>query len=77
MASAFTVLCDRFGGGREVEIALAIRRRAPHASPNTLLVRHADDALRRAGRMMAALNAMGEPVTMTEGVTTVFPLTGL
>jgi predicted protein tyrosine phosphatase len=77
MASAFTVLCDRLGGGREVEIALAIRRRAPHASPNTLLVRHADDALGRGGRMMAALNTMGEPVAMAEGVTTVFPLTGL
>lgn len=77
MASAYTILCDRLGGGREIEIALAIRRRAPHASPNTLLVRHADDALGRGGRMVAALSAMGQPLNVTEGVTTSFPLTGL
>ena len=77
MASAYTVLCDRLGGGRETEIALAIRRRAPHASPNILLVRHADDALGRGGRMVAALGAMGEPIAATEGVTTAFPLIDL
>ena len=77
MASAFTVLCDRLGKGREIEIALAMRRRAPHASPNARLVRHADDALGRDGRMVAALGAMGEPVAATEGVTTAFPLIDL
>src|ERR1700742_130829 len=49
MASAYTVLCDRLGPGREVEIAMAIRRRAAHANPNPLLVRHADEALKRKG----------------------------
>ena len=29
MASAFTILCDRLGRDREIEIALAMRRRAP------------------------------------------------
>jgi predicted protein tyrosine phosphatase len=77
MASAFTVLCDRMGHGREVEIALAMRRRAPHASPNRLLVRHADEALARDGRMMAALAAMGPPLMITEGVITAFPLVDL
>ena len=77
MASAFTVLCDRLGQGREMEIALAMRRRAPHASPNMLLVRHADDALARDGRMVQALKAMGEPLSVLEGMTTAFPLTGL
>ena len=77
MASAYTILCDRLGKNREMEIALAMRRRAPHASPNTLLVRHADDALGRGGRMVAALSAMGEPLSVVEGVTTAFPLAGL
>ena len=77
MASAFTILCDRLGPDREIEIARAMRKRAPHAQPNRLLVRHADDALGRTGKMLAALNAMGPPLVMEEGVTTAFPLVGL
>jgi len=77
MASAFTILCDRLGPGREIEIARAIRRRAPHAQPNRLLVSHADDALGRDGRMVLALNSMGPPLLVEEGVTTAFPLVGL
>jgi predicted protein tyrosine phosphatase len=77
MASAFTILCDRLGLGHEIEIALAMRRRAPHASPNTLLVRHADEALGRGGRMVTALTVMGHPLMVAEGVTTAFPLRSL
>jgi predicted protein tyrosine phosphatase len=77
MASAFTVLCDRLGKDREVEIALAIRRRAPHASPNRLLVSHADAALGRDGRMLTALNAMGQSLPVEEGIVTAFPLVNL
>ena len=77
MASAFTILCDRLGPGREIEIAHAMRQRAPHAQPNRLLVRHADEALGRQGKMIAAVNAMGPPLLVEEGVTTAFPLVGL
>ena len=77
MASAFTVLCDRLGPGREIEIAMAMRRRAPHANPNLLLVRHADAALSRGGRMLDALKAMGPPLQVLEGVTTDLPLVHL
>ena len=77
MASAFTILCDRLGPDREIEIARAMRQRAPHAQPNRLLVRHADEALGRDGKMVAALNAMGPPLLVEEGVTTAFPLVGL
>jgi predicted protein tyrosine phosphatase len=77
MASAYTVLCDRLGPGREVEIAMAIRRRASHANPNTLLVRHADDTLGRGGRMVEALKTMGPPLMVEEGVTTALPLVSL
>jgi predicted protein tyrosine phosphatase len=77
MASAFIILCDRLGPGREIEIARAIRARAPHAQPNRLLVRHADDALARGGRMLRAVENMGPPLLLEEGVTTSFPLEGL
>ena len=77
MASAFTILCDRLGPDREIQIARAIRQRAPHAQPNRLLVQHADDALGRNGKMIAALNSMGPPLIVEEGVTTTFPLVGL
>lgn len=77
MASAFTILCDRLGPDREIEIARAMRQRAPHAQPNRLLVSHADEALGRGGRMVAALNTMGPPLVVEEGVITAFPLEGL
>ena len=77
MASAFTILCDRLGENREIEIARIMRQRAPHAQPNRLLVRHADDALGRRGRMLEALNSMGPALVVEEGVTTAFPLVNL
>jgi predicted protein tyrosine phosphatase len=76
MASAFTVLCDRLGGDEE-EIAQAMRRRAPHANPNRLLVAHADAVLGRGGRMLAAVEKMGQSIMVEEGVVTPFPLVGL
>jgi hypothetical protein len=39
-----------------------------------LLVRHADAVLGRNGRMLEALNAMGPPLQVTEGVTTALRL---
>ena len=77
MASAFTILCDRLGPDHEIEIARAMRQRAPHAQPNRLLVSHADEALGRGGKMLAALNTMGPPLVVEEGVITAFPLVGL
>ena len=77
MASAFAILCDRLGPGHEIEIARAMRRRAPHAQPNRLLISHADDALGRRGAMLAALSQMGPPVLVEEGVTTLLPLAEL
>jgi predicted protein tyrosine phosphatase len=77
MAAAFTILCDRMGKDREIEIARAIRRRASHAAPNTLLVAHGDAALGRDGRMIAALNTMGPAATTDDGGVVEFPLVGL
>jgi predicted protein tyrosine phosphatase len=77
MASAFTILCDRLGPGHEIEIARAMRQRAPHAQPNRLLIHHADNALGRGGKMIDAINGMGPPLVVEEGITTIFPLSGL
>lgn len=77
MATAYTILCDRLGPGHEIEIARAMRQRAPHAQPNRLLVQHADQALGRGGKMVLALDHMGPPQLVQEGVTTAFPLEGL
>jgi len=77
MATAYAILCDRLGPGREIQIARAMRQRAPHAQPNRLLVQHADEALGRGGKMVLALDHMGPPVLLQEGVTTIFPLEGL
>ena len=75
MAAAFTLLCERSAPGREREIAQAIRARAPHASPNRLLVRFADEALGRDGAMIEAVEAMGPSTFVEEGVPVELPLT--
>jgi predicted protein tyrosine phosphatase len=59
-AAAFILLCDIHGPGREHEIARQLRYHAPHAQPNRLMVRHADELLRRDGRMIAAIEAIGD-----------------
>lgn len=77
MACAFAILCDRLGPDHEIAIARAMRRRAPHAAPNALLVAHADAVLGRGGRMIAARNTMGAAICVEEGFAADFPLEGL
>jgi predicted protein tyrosine phosphatase len=59
-AAAYILLCDVRGPGQEAAIARELREFAPHAQPNRLMVRHADQILAREGRMIAAVEAMGE-----------------
>lgn len=47
--------------GRERAAAGSLRRAAPFACPNRLIVQLADDALERRGALSAALDAMGAP----------------
>ena len=47
--------------GREREAAALLRKAAPFACPNRLLVRLADDALGRGGALVAALDSIGPP----------------
>jgi predicted protein tyrosine phosphatase len=74
MAAAYTILCDRLGPGHELAIAQEIRSRAPHADPNRLIVRLADQMLGRDGRMVEAVELMGRGVLVTEGVPVELPL---
>jgi predicted protein tyrosine phosphatase len=74
MAAAFTILCDRLGPNRERQIAAAMRRRAAHADPNRLFVRHADVVLGRSGRMIEAIDALGRGELAVEGRLVEFPL---
>ena len=73
-AAAYIVLCDRFGAGSEDDIAKALRYRAPHASPNRLMVEIADRALARKGRMVRAMETIGRGVIVAEGECVELPL---
>ena len=59
-AAAYILLCDIRGPGHEAAIARELRAHAPHAQPNRLMIRHADQILGREGRMIAAVEAMGD-----------------
>ena len=77
MAATYIILCDRLGRGSELYAAKAIRSRAPHAYPNALLVRHADEMLGRDGRMVEAIKSIGAGKMVAEGDVVEFPLVGL
>ena len=56
-AAAFVLACQH--GCDEFATALALRRAAPSATPNILMVRLADDLLGRNGRMVEAIAVIG------------------
>jgi predicted protein tyrosine phosphatase len=74
MAAAYTLLCDRAGPGFEFEIARDLRARAAHAYPNPLMVKLADRALGRDGRMIEAVTSIGRGEIVAEGCCVAFPL---
>ena len=59
-AAAFVLACARSPEADERRIALALRRAAPHAHPNRRIVGLADRLLERDGRMIEAVEAMGD-----------------
>lgn len=73
-ATAFAILCDRAWKGAEYRIAREIRARAPHAIPNRLIVRLADDFLERQGAMVKAVEEMGPGTIVEEGKPVEYPL---
>ena len=66
-ASAFAIACQRNPGADELAIAMAMRLAAPHAYPNRRIVALADDLLGRGGRMIHAVEAMGDYNNAMEG----------
>lgn len=73
-AAAFILLCDRYGPGSEEKIAQQLRAAAPHAFPNALLVKLADEALARQGRMIEAVRGIGRGDIVAEGCCVELPL---
>lgn len=67
-AAAFILACRRAGPGREHAIAQSLRNASPSATPNSLMVRLADEALGRDGAMIAAATAIGRGSDALEGV---------
>lgn len=58
----------------EMEIALELRRASPSATPNALLVQHADQILKREGRMEKAIERIGRGAFAYEGNVFTMPL---
>ena len=66
-ASAFVLACARNPGADEAQIARRLRAASPNAFPNRLIVALADRRLGRGGRMVAAVEAMGQADLGVEG----------
>lgn len=58
-AVAYAIACARTARGREAEWAACLRDAAPTATPNPLIVAHADRLLDRGGAMIRAVEAIG------------------
>ena len=56
-AAAYVLHATTLGPDREADALAAVLAVAPHAMPNRWVVRLADEALSRAGRLVAALDA--------------------
>jgi predicted protein tyrosine phosphatase len=65
-AAAFITLCTLNPAVPEHVIAHRLRQASPSATPNPLMVRLADDALGRKGRMVDAIEAIGRGEILTE-----------
>lgn len=67
-AAAFTAACALNPHLDELELAQTIRRLSPTATPNRRIVTLADARLKREGRMIAAIDAIGRGEDCFEGV---------
>jgi predicted protein tyrosine phosphatase len=67
-AAAFVSVCALSPERDESDIAWAIRRASPTATPNIRIVRFADTLLDRQGRMVSAIEAIGRGASAEEGV---------
>jgi predicted protein tyrosine phosphatase len=67
-AAAFIALCALNPETPEARIASLLRAASPTAYPNRLMIRLGDTALARAGRMVAAVEAIGRGEIASEAV---------
>lgn len=67
-ASAYIIAAALAPERDEEELATTLRRLSPSATPNPLLVAHADAVLGRQGRMVRAIQAIGRGADAFEGV---------
>src|ERR1700722_16688097 len=67
-AAAFVSVCALQPERDEREVAWAIRRASPTATPNIRIVTFADAMLQRKGRMVAAIDEIGRGESAAEGV---------
>ena len=74
-AAAFSAMCALNPGEDEAVIAWTLRQLSPTASPNRLIVHHADQVLGRRGRMVAAVEAIGRGAQAYEGTVFSWPVT--
>jgi predicted protein tyrosine phosphatase len=66
-AAAYISACALVPERSEAAIAQALREASPSATPNARLVALADDILRRGGRMVEAIRAIGRGADAMEG----------
>lgn len=66
-ASAFIAMCLLNPQEEEIDLAWELRNLAPAATPNRLIVEHADNIMRRDGRMSSAIRKIGRGVEAWEG----------
>lgn len=66
-AAAFMTICALNPHAREDDVARRLRDTSPTATPNALMVEIADRALARNGRMIAAIDAIGQGEFAMEG----------
>jgi predicted protein tyrosine phosphatase len=74
-AAAYIVAAALAPGRDEAELAQALRRASPSATPNARLIAIADDLLGREGRMISAIAAIGRGVDAFEGIPFALDLT--
>ena len=67
-AAAYIALCALDPTLDEAELAREIRKRSATATPNIRMVRFADEILKRDGRMVAAIEAIGRGQDTYEGI---------
>ena len=67
-ASAYIIAAALAPSRDEFELASALRRLSPSASPNIRLIGFADEVLGRRGRMVEAINGIGRGAEAFEGV---------